>query len=243
MKKQKISEPRFIAVGTLSLASIEKLNPADLVQFTKDQIDVACRAGLNYLKFPKRHLTQSQYDEIDDYCREREIGWFAAVWDEESIDAMRRFTTKLPNGTWGLMMEVPAELSYDLDFVQKVRDSSDFLIINTELSSQEEIDSVIHTCSPDVVIHTGTSDLIYITYLRHCCVVDFQSTFRVGHSSVDADPIITALAASSGATWFDYPSGDPQILTLVSKLRFTYEALTGYGIKTLSKSAKARRKA
>src|SRR3989344_9284616 len=32
-----------------------------------------------------------QYQEIDNYCREKEIMWFASPWDEESVDFLEQF--------------------------------------------------------------------------------------------------------------------------------------------------------
>jgi N-acetylneuraminate synthase len=42
---------------------------------------------ISYLDYRyKVEFTQEQYQEIDRYCKEVEISWFASVWDEPSVD-------------------------------------------------------------------------------------------------------------------------------------------------------------
>lgn len=36
-------------------------------------------------------LGQAEYDEIDRYCKEKGILWFASPWDEESVDFLERY--------------------------------------------------------------------------------------------------------------------------------------------------------
>ena len=39
----------------------------------------------------RRNLAKSEYEEIDRYCRETGIIWFASCWDEPSVDFIQRF--------------------------------------------------------------------------------------------------------------------------------------------------------
>jgi len=39
----------------------------------------------------KIEFSHRDYAEIDAYCRERKILWFASCWDEESVDFMEQF--------------------------------------------------------------------------------------------------------------------------------------------------------
>jgi N-acetylneuraminate synthase len=91
------------------------------IEIAKKLIDAAKEAGADAVKFQKRtvevvyspeELARSRespfgttngqlkyglefgyerYKEIDAYCREREIPWFASCWDEGSVDFMEQF--------------------------------------------------------------------------------------------------------------------------------------------------------
>ncbi|MBI4402324.1 MAG: N-acetylneuraminate synthase family protein [Nitrospirae bacterium] len=91
------------------------------LQLAKRLIDVAKESGADAVKFQKRTVEivyspeelarprespfgttngqlkyglefgYEQYKEIDAYCREREIPWFASCWDEGSVDFMEQF--------------------------------------------------------------------------------------------------------------------------------------------------------
>ena len=93
------------------------------VELAKKMIDAAIRAGCNAVKFQKRtvevvysaeelarprenpfgptngdlkyglELGLEDYREIDRYCREKNIAWFASCWDEQSVDFIAQFDT------------------------------------------------------------------------------------------------------------------------------------------------------
>ena len=47
---------------------------------------------ITYLEYRHRvEFGHEEYREIDRYCREQGISWFASVWDEESVDFMEAF--------------------------------------------------------------------------------------------------------------------------------------------------------
>ena len=42
---------------------------------------------MTYLEYKyKVEFGKEEYDEIDRYCKEKGIGWFASVWDKDSVD-------------------------------------------------------------------------------------------------------------------------------------------------------------
>ena len=90
----------------------------------KELIDVAVEAGCDAVKFQKRDIDQvyskemldsprespwgtsqreqkiglelsvDEYHQIDEYCREREIEWFASAWDVNSQHFLQQFNCK-----------------------------------------------------------------------------------------------------------------------------------------------------
>jgi len=257
------------------LIDIAVISGADYVKFQKRDpelcIPVAERDKVKRVPWRKEEttyfqykldieLTRDQYDIIDDYCREKEIGWFVSVWDKNSVDFMRRFHTKLPNGKWGIMLKIPSALITDLDLVQYARDNSDFLLISTGMSTQKQIDLAISEGKPDVVFHTNSTypspiselNLDYITYLTHINKGhDFDKPFSVGYSGHEFGLTTTIAATLLGAEWIErhitldrsfwgsdqIASVEPQgLIKLIKSIRDIETSRGGYGPRTILKS-------
>jgi N-acetylneuraminate synthase len=211
-------------------------------------------------------LSHEQYKEIDDYCEARKMRWFTSVWDKKSVDFARKFETLLPNGKWGVMMKIPSALIHDLELIQYARDCSDFLLISTGMSTQEEIDLAVVECRPDVVFHTNSTypapnhelNLDYITYLSHISKgKDFPKSFAVGYSGHEFGLTTTIAATLLGATWIErhitvdrslwgsdqIASVEPQgLIKLIKSIRDIESARGGYGPREVLKSELDKRK-
>jgi N-acetylneuraminate synthase len=209
-------------------------------------------------------LGQEEYDQIDDYCREKGIGWFASVWDKPSVDFMRRYTSPLPGGKWGIMLKIPSALITDLGLIQYAKDCSDFLLISTGMSTQKEIDIAIETGEPNVVFHTNSTypspvnelKLDYIQYLNHISG-EFKKRFEAGYSGHEFGLATTIAANLLGAKWIErhitvdrthwgsdqMSSVEPQgLIKLIKSIRDIELARGGYGAREINKSEKEKRK-
>lgn len=87
---EELAKPRAVPVssgvlqlavrrGVLSDEATERLISSDYEDSTNGDLKYA-------LEF-----TESEYDEIDAYCKERGIMWFASPWDEPSVDFLERY--------------------------------------------------------------------------------------------------------------------------------------------------------
>ncbi|MCX8069575.1 MAG: N-acetylneuraminate synthase family protein, partial [Thermodesulfovibrionales bacterium] len=58
---------------------------------------------MTYIEYRHRmEFTRDEYAEIDRYCREKKIDWFASCWDEESVEFIEQFNPplfKLPSAS------------------------------------------------------------------------------------------------------------------------------------------------
>jgi N-acetylneuraminate synthase len=211
-------------------------------------------------------LTEENYREIDRYCDERGISWFASAWDKNSVDFLRKFETKLPNGKWGKMIKIPSALIHDLELLEYARDCSDFLLISTGMSTQEEIDRAIEVGQPDVVFHTNSTypapvselNLDYLVYLQHINKSnDFAKKFEVGYSGHEFGLTTTVASTVLGATWIErhitldrslwgsdqMASVEPQgLIKLVKSIRDIESARGGYGPREVLNSELEKRK-
>ncbi|MGA9347282.1 MAG: N-acetylneuraminate synthase family protein [Anaerolineae bacterium] len=89
-----------------------------------------------------------EYREIDHYCRERGITWFASVWDEESVDFMEAFDPPC--------YKIPSAALTDRALLRHVRATGRPIILSTGMSTMEEIWAAV-----DVL---GTENLL----ITHC---------------------------------------------------------------------------
>ena len=135
------------------------------LSIAKQLIDVAVDAGADAVKFQKRTVdavytkefldsprespwgtTQraqkeglefgmQQYKEIDTYCRQKHIAWFASAWDIESQRFVRKF--ELPYNKIASAMIV-----YE-DLLREVASEKRHTFISTGMSTVKEIDRAV----------------------------------------------------------------------------------------------------
>jgi N-acetylneuraminate synthase len=218
-----------------------------------------------YLQYKKDiELWEREYDEVDDYCREKGINWFASVWDKDSVDFMRRYHTLLPNGKRGVMVKIPSASITDLDLLAYANECCDEVVISTGMSNQKEIDLAIMTANPGVVFHTNSTypspnnelNLDYITYLKHISS-EFDRAFEVGYSGHEFGLTTTVAASVIGASWIErhitldrtfwgsdqMASVEPQgLIKLVKSIRDVESSRGGYGARKVLPSEMEKRK-
>lgn len=150
------------------------------LNIAKQLIDLAIVAGCNAVKFQKRtvdvvyspeelakprespfgetngdlkrHLefSREQYAEVDVYCRERSITWFASPWDEASVDFLEEF---------GVPCHKVASASLtDDNLLRHMRATGKPIILSTGMSTLEQIDHAVDVLGrQDLVILHATS--------------------------------------------------------------------------------------
>lgn len=135
------------------------------INIAKELIKIAKEAGCDAVKFQKRTIdivyskalldsprespwgkTQraqkeglefglKEYQEIDRYCREIGIEWFASAWDIESQKFLRRFNLKYNK-------VASAMLVYD-DLLKEIASEKKHTFISTAMSTVEQIDHAV----------------------------------------------------------------------------------------------------
>ena len=113
----------------------------------------------------KIEFNHEQYEEIFDYCDSKKIKCFASVWDIDSVDFMYRYTD---------MAKIPSALITNLNLCEYARFKNTRLLVSTGMSTEEEIETCVESCSPDVIFHTNSTypslvselNLSYISWLN-----------------------------------------------------------------------------
>jgi len=160
------------------------------VAIAKSLIDVAEASGCSAVKFQKRTIdvvyspeelakpretpfgmtngdlkrglefAQTEYEEIDTYCREEEIPWLASCWDEESIDFIDQFSPPC--------YKIASACLTDDALLMHIRSKGKPIILSTGMSTLQEIDHAVETL--------GTNDLI---------ILQATSTYPADYSELD----------------------------------------------------------
>jgi len=149
------------------------------IDLAKKLINVALGSGCDAVKFQKRTIDvvytkeelakprespfgatngdlkrglefeQEEYEEIDRYCREVKIDWFASCWDEASVDFIAQF--KVP------CFKVASASLTDDNLLRHTRAVGKPIILSTGMSTIQEVDHAVEVL--------GKKDLV----LLHAC--------------------------------------------------------------------------
>jgi len=85
----------------------------------------------------KVEFGKDEYAEIDQYCKELEIIWFASCWDVESVEFIEEFDP--------VIYKTPSASLTDIDLLLKHSKSNKPVMISTGMSTMEEIETAIDT--------------------------------------------------------------------------------------------------
>ena len=154
------------------------INHNGSVDMAKKMIDIAVTTGCDAVKFQKRTIDivytkeelskerksvfgntngdlkrglefgYKEYKEIDSYCKEKGIIWFASCWDEKSVDFMEQFN--LP------CYKIASASLTDDNLLKYTRSKGKPILLSTGMSTLEQIKHAIEVL--------GTDDLI----IYHC---------------------------------------------------------------------------
>ncbi|MEI6499637.1 MAG: N-acetylneuraminate synthase family protein [Armatimonadota bacterium] len=160
------------------------------VAVAKKLIDLAEAAGCNAVKFQKRTIDvvyspeelakprespfgmtngdlkrglefgRSEYEEIDEYCREEEIAWFASCWDEASVDFVDEFDPPC--------YKIASASLTDDDLLRHTRSKGKPIILSTGMSTMREVEHAVELL--------GTEDLI---------ILQATSTYPADYAELD----------------------------------------------------------
>ena len=198
------------------------------MRLAKRLIDVAVVAGCDAVKFQKRtvdkvytqefldsprispwggtqraqkeglEFDKKEYDEIDCYCREKGIAWYASAWDVDSQRFLRQYDLKYN--------KVASAMLTQNDLLQEIASEGRYTYIATGMSVLEEIDRAVEIFEkagcPYELMHCNSTypmpaedanlKLIQVLANRYHC--------KVGYSGHEEETLVSVLAVAAGAT-------------------------------------------
>jgi len=191
-------------VAGADYAKIQKRNPDVCVpEHQKTKRRMTPWGEMSYLEYKYRiEFNEDQIKELVEYSDNLGIGFFASVWDKDSVDIMAKYTK---------IGKIGSAMINDLELCAYAREKFDLLIISTGMSTEQEIDKCVQTCWPDVVMHTNSTypcpvsdlNLRYIEYMKKKWGKDVDINADIGYSGHEYGLVTTFAAVAMGATWVE----------------------------------------
>ena len=120
----------------------------DAVKFQKRTIDIVYDQKTldTYRESPWGKTTREQkmglefekteYDEIDKYCKELNIDWFASSWDVKSLEFLDNYNLKYH--------KIASAMIVDQNFLEEVSRRNKHTFISTGMSTEQDIDNAVN---------------------------------------------------------------------------------------------------
>jgi N-acetylneuraminate synthase len=155
---------------------------------------------ISYLEYRRKvEFGLQEYQEIDRYCKEKGILWFASCWDEQSVDFIEQFSPPV--------FKVASASLTDAPLLRKMRATQRPIILSTGMSTIEEIEqSVAYLGEENLLLAHSTS-----TYpcppaeLNLRMIQTLQARFNcpVGYSGHEVGLQTTLAAITLGACFIE----------------------------------------
>lgn len=156
---------------------------------------------MTYIEYRhKVELNFNDYEEIDDYCKKKDIDWFASCWDEESVDFIEQFDPPLYKAA-------SASLT-DYSLLKKKRDTGKPLMISTGMSTIEEINSSVKFVGTEnlLIAHSTSSYPCKLEELNLRVIKTLKQIYPevpIGYSGHETGLVPTWAAVSLGAAFVE----------------------------------------
>ena len=124
----------------------QKRNPDVCVpEDEKSKIRETPWGKMTYLDYKyKVEFGKEEYDEIDQYCKERKIDWSASPWDLDSLEFLLQYDIPY--------IKIPSAMLTNDELLLAARDTGKKVIMSTGMSTIEEIDHAVVLLKSNIVV-------------------------------------------------------------------------------------------
>lgn len=151
---------------------------------------------ITYLDYRyKVEFSEADYREIDRYCRELGVTWFASVWDEPSVDFMETFNP--------VAYKVPSASLTDHNLLRHLRKTGRPVILSTGMSTMEEIRAAVAVLGLENLVITHATSTYpcdpHELNLRMITTLKTEFPVPIGYSGHEVGLVPSAVAVALGA--------------------------------------------
>lgn len=199
------------------------INHNGSIDMAKKLIDTAVMAGCDAVKFRKKSGEQgdletsqetqleyplyeegsiefgkAEYDEIDAYCREKNIDWYASAYDIESQLFLRQYNLKYN--------KVASPMLVNDELLETVAEEKRYTFMATGMSTYEEIDHAVevfrrYDCPFELMHCVSAYPMVSIdANLRLIHKLNERYQCKVGYSGHEIGTLVSVCAVAMGAT-------------------------------------------
>lgn len=190
-------------ICNIDAVKFQKRNPDICVpEWKKDNMKDTPWGNITYLDYKKKiEFGRTEYDEINKYCKTKNIDWFASAWDLESLKFLDEYNLKVNKVSSALVTNIP--------FVIEVAKRKKKTLISTGMCTLGDIDKVVeifkeYNC-PFVLNHCvstypATYEEINLNVIK---TLKKRYDCEVGYSGHEADILPSVIAVVLGATYIE----------------------------------------
>lgn len=206
---------------------------------------------ITYFDYKKKiEFGESEFKEIDSYCKKIKIDWFCSSWDINSLNFLKKFRTKYN--------KVASAMITNLDLLKHISEEKKFTFISTGMSRITDINNAVeifkkHKCN-FALMHCVSTYPCPEKDLNLNMIISLQNKFKckIGYSGHENSVSPTIAAWFLGADYIERhitldrtmygtdqaaslsEPGIRELTTLLSKLPIMF----GNGKKNISKDEK-----
>jgi len=189
------------------LIDLAKLSGCDAVKFQKRTIDVVY--SVEELAKPRENpfgetngdlkygleFGQEEYQELDKYCLDKKILWFASCWDEDSVDFIDQFNVPC--------YKIASASMTDDDLLRHTKAKGKPIIMSTGMSTLEQIDHAVEILGKDnlIILHTTSTYPAYYEELNLSVIPALKKRYGVpiGYSGHETGIATSTASVALGA--------------------------------------------
>tara|TARA_B110000211_G_scaffold234565_1_gene304787 strand:+ start:2629 stop:3453 length:825 start_codon:yes stop_codon:yes gene_type:complete len=189
------------AVAGCDAVKFQKRNPDVCVpEHQKQKIRETPWGNMSYIDYKhKVEFSKKEYDEINLYCKEKEISWSASPWDVDSLNFIMQYD--IP---W---IKIPSAMITNEDLMIAASKTGKKIIFSTGMSTYEEIDQAVKwlkNCEI-VMLHCNSSYPALLEDLNLSCIKTLKERYEceVGYSGHEFRLGTSVSAVYLGATYIE----------------------------------------
>lgn len=151
---------------------------------------------ITYLEYRyKIEFGVNEYREIDRYCKQKNMPWFASVWDEPSVDFLQQFDP--------ICYKIPSASLTDKKLLLRARETGMPVILSTGMSTMQQIKTAVKVLGEEnlLITHATSTYPCDPEELNLKMIRTLVDTFTcpIGYSGHEVGLIPTVVAVSMGA--------------------------------------------
>lgn len=151
---------------------------------------------MTYIEYRhKIEFNKEQYEEIDRYCKEKDILWFASPWDTESVEFLENFDIPC--------YKVASAMLTNKKLLERIKQTGKPVILGTGMSTMQQIKKAVEILGEDntIILHCTSTYPLKENEIDLSVIKTLKKYFNcpIGYSGHEPGLFPSIIAATQGA--------------------------------------------